>query len=409
MEYFLNAARQIDEYHALANHKTGLPVMLTGLSHIHKAHFLAALSEEDGFNPPLIVLCDTEGECVRMCGDINTMTGKETALVYPAKDLMLGEVDASSREYEYKRLGVLYRMCEGTAGIVCATPEAAAQLTIPQETLLSRSITVKNSDTINLQDMINSLLALGYSRCDQIEGVSQFSVRGSIFDIYPVNFPLPVRIELWDEDVDNISTFDIETQRRIDTIKKITIAPAAEILFENNRVFSDRLTTFSAKIRGKHADSVKKRIAADIEKLENGILPDCDKYIPLCYNEETSLFDYGRNIIICENSACTESFKSAAAQHSEDLKMLFEDGILCKSLDRYMLTKAEYQARAEEMTLAYLDNFMRGHDIRLSKLLTVSAGQVAPWSGEYKYLLEELKAYMRDNFSVIVFAGTEKG
>ncbi len=409
MEYFLNAARLIDEYHAGADHNGGLPVMLTGLSHIHKAHFLAALSEENNFASPLIVLCDTEGECVRMCADINTMTGSETALVYPAKDLMLGEVDSSSREYEHKRLGVLYRMCEGSCKVVCSTPEAAAQLTIPSETLLDRSVTIKNDDTIDLQDLISKLLAMGYSRCDQIEGVSQFSVRGSIFDVYPVNFPLPVRIELWDEDVDSISTFDLETQRRIDVIKKITIAPAMEVLFGSNTEFSDKLTAFSSKIKGKHADGVKKRIAADIEKLENGILPDCDRYIPLCYSKESCLFDYGKRVIVCENSACSESFKAAAAQHSEDIKMLFEDGVLCKGLDRYMLTKAEYSARLEDMVFAYFDNFMRGHDIRLSRLLTVSAGQVAPWSGEYKYLLEELKAYMKDSYSVIVFAGTEKG
>lgn len=409
MEYFLNAARRVDEYNVLAEHKSGLPVMLTGLSHIHKAHFLAALSGEEDFISPLIVLCDTEGECVRMCNDINTMTGKETALLYPAKDLMLGEVDSSSKEYEYKRLGVLYNMLCGNGAIVCASPEGASQLTIPSGVLISRSITVKSGESINLSETVQKLLALGYSRCDQIEGVSQFSVRGSIFDIYPVNFPSPIRIELWDEDVDSISTFDIDSQRRIDTIKKITVAPASEILFENEQVFTDRLRAFSSKIRGKKADEVKKRILSDTEKIENGITPDSDKYIPLCYDSPSTLFDYGKRIIVCENTACTESFKSAFAQHTEDLKMLTEEGILCKGLDRYMLTKAEYAAVIEEKVHAYFDNFMRGHDIKLSRLMTVSAGQVAPWSGEYKFLSEELKAYMKENYSVIVFAGTEKG
>ena len=201
-----------------------------------------------------------------MCNDVNTMTGSETAFVYPAKDLMLGQVDSASREYEHKRLGVLYGMCSGSAKIVCATPEAASQLTIPDDVLLSRSITINNDDTVNLQELAEKLISLGYSRCDQIEGVSQFSVRGAIFDVYPVNFPAPVRIELWDDTVDSISAFDIESQRRIDTIKKITIAPAMEILFESNGAFSDKLTAFSAKIRGKHADSVKKRLAADIHR-----------------------------------------------------------------------------------------------------------------------------------------------
>ncbi len=409
MDYFLNAARRVDEYHAVAEHKNGLPVMLTGLSHIHKAHFLAALSEEDSFVPPLIVLCETEGECARMCADINTMTGNETAYVYPAKDLLLGAVDSASREYEHRRLGVLYGMCEGRCKIACATPEAASQLTIPEDVLLSRSVTITNNDTVNLQELVEKLITLGYSRCDQIEGISQFSVRGAIFDVYPVNFPSPIRIELWDDTVDSISTFDVESQRRIDTIKKITIAPAMEILFESYGAFSDKLTEFSKKIRGKNADSVKKRIQADIEKLENGIFPDSDKYIPLCYEKESCLFDYGKRVIICEHSACNDYFRAAFKQHTEDIKMLLEGGALCKGLDRYMLTKTEYAERTEEMVIAYFDNFMRGHDIKLSKLLNISAGQVAPWSGEYRYLADELKAYLRENYSVIVFAGTEKG
>ena len=50
--------------------------MVTGLSHIHKAHFLAALSMEPDFTAPLTVICDTEGEGARLCVDINTMTGE---------------------------------------------------------------------------------------------------------------------------------------------------------------------------------------------------------------------------------------------------------------------------------------------------------------------------------------------
>ncbi len=409
MEYFLNTARQLSEYRAVASNTSGLPVMVTGLSHIHKAHILAALAMEEATAFPLIVISDTEGEGVRLSTDINTMTGEETAFCYPAKDLTLGEVDSVSKEYEHKRIGILSRMLSGDAKIVCATAEAASQLTIPKNILLKRTITLKSGDSISLNDITAELTDLGYTRCDQIEGVSQFSLRGAILDIYPVNFPLPVRIELWGDDIDSISTFDIESQRRIDTVKSISIAPALEIVFKNNLQASERLTSFLSKVRGKKSDEVKTRIRADIEKAESGIsLSDTDRYMPLCYEEEATLFSYGEKIIVCEHSACAESFKAASAQHGEDLKMLFEDGILCKGLDRYMLTRAEYSSLIEERTWAYLDNFMRGGDIRLSKLMSVSAGQVAPWSGEYKYLFEELKNYLNNNYSVIVMAGTEK-
>ncbi|MCM1335420.1 MAG: transcription-repair coupling factor [Bacteroides sp.] len=409
MEYFFNTARQLPEYRAVAAARGGLPVMVTGLSHIHKAHFLAALSREEGFSAPLLVLCDTEGECARLCADINVMSGGETAVVYPAKDLMLGEVDSASREYVLKRLGVLYRMAAGNIPIVCATPEAAVQLTVPRDALLRRSVSIRTGDTLSLTALAEKLTALGYDRFDQIEGVAQFSVRGSIFDVYPVNFPAPIRIEMFDDTVDSISTFDLETQRRIDTVKAVAAAPATELLFEDNAAFARALTDFSAKVRGKNAPSVKARLAADIEKLDSGITPDGDRYLPLCFEKEATVFDYAAGVIVCENSACNDSLKSALAQHREDLKMLFEEGVLAKGLDRYLLTKAEYDERLEGRVRAYFDNFMRGHELRLSALMTVSAGQVAPWSGEYRYLLEELRSYMAGGYSVIVLAGTEKG
>lgn len=409
MEYFLNTARQLPEYRAAAGHRGGLPLMITGLSHIHKAHFLAALSQEDGYNLPLIVICDTEGEGARLCVDINTMTGEETALCYPAKDLILGDVDAVSREYEHKRIGILSRMLTGSAKIVCASPEAASQLTIPAEKLKASTITIKTGDSISLPEITAALAQNGYTRCDQIEGTSQFSLRGAILDIFPVNFGVPVRIELWGDEVDSISVFDLETQRRIDTLKQISAAPALEVLFGEGE-FEQKLTALLPKIRGKKAAEIKAHIAADIERVKGGAeAANPDRYLPVCYDREATLFDYADNIIVCENSACSESLKAAAAQHAEDIKMLFEDGILCKGLDRYMLTRSEYADRIESGVSAYFDNFMRGSDIRLSQLLSISAGQVAPWSGEYKVLLEELKNYISNNYSVIVMAGTEKG
>lgn len=409
MEYFLNTARQIAEYRSAVSAVSGMPVMVTGLSHIHKAHFLAALSLEQGYRTPLVVICDSEGEGARLCADINTMTGEETAFSFPAKDIVLGDVDAVSREYEHRRIGILSRMLAGTARIVCATPEAASQITIPRRIISKRTVTISTGDSISLEGITAALIEAGYSRCDQIEGVSQFSVRGAILDVYPVNFGVPVRIELWGGDVDSISVFDLESQRRIDTIKRIDIAPALETLFLDNEQIVGKLEALLPKIRGKKAEEVRKRIRDDIERVSGGAAcVNTDRYLPLCYDEEETLFDYTENVIICENTSCNESFKAAYSQYSEDIKLLFEEGVLCKGLDRYMLSHSEYRAAAEKRVSAYFDNFMRGGDLRLAKLLSVSAGQVAPWSGEYRYLLDELKNYLGENFSVIVMAGTEK-
>ena len=61
----------------------------------------------------------------------------------------------------------------------------------------------------------------GYSRCEQVEGQSQFSIRGAIVDIFPVQSALPVRIEMWGDEIDSISYFDIESQRRGESLEEI--------------------------------------------------------------------------------------------------------------------------------------------------------------------------------------------
>lgn len=409
MEYFRTVAGNLSEYRQLVDEikKHTLPSMMTGLSHIHKAHFLSALAYEN-IPSPILVLADSESEGSRLCEDINSMCGEEKCLLYPAKDLTLGNVEVVSREYEYRRINVLYKLATGQINMVIAAPDGAGQLTIPKKVLLDRTITIKPGDEIPQQKLISALLAAGFSRCDQIEGVSQFSVRGAIVDIYPINFSTPVRIEMWGDTVDTISTFDIETQRRVDTIKQIEIAPAMETLFESSDILAEKIDSLSSAVRGKNAEQVKRMLNKDFAKLKSGVTINPDKYFPLCYEEEASLFDYTESIIICEYTNCNENYRAAANQHSEDLKLLFEDGELCKGLDRYILTKNEYSEAVNKKAAAYFEQFLRGGDLSLGKLMNIEAIRLSPWSGEFKVLCEELTDFVNRGYSVIVFAGTEK-
>ena len=410
MNFFLSVAGQIPEYRNLARHiKAGvsdlLPVLVTGLSHVHKAHFLAALSLEEGVGFPILALAETESEAMRLCEDINTFTGaSDTASVYPAKDLNLSGFETGSREYEHRRLNVLSNILSGKIKIVLATPEAAGQFTIPPETLLERTVTIKQGGEMSLGVLAEKLTDMGFSRCDMIEGVSQFSVRGDIFDVFPPNSELPIRIEFWGDAADNISFFDRETQRRVETIPEISIAPSLEILY-NNAELAERIGLMLKRSRVLD----KSGFLDDKERLENGAAPkNPDKYLPFVYEKCHSLFDYAQNCIILENVNCAESYRAASLRHEEDLKLLFESGSLCRGLDKYMLSRVEFKEVSLGKTRAYFDTFMRGGDLRLSEVLSVRGTQLSSWSGEYKTLCSELGDYISKGFAVSVFAGTEK-
>lgn len=130
MNFFIKAAEKNKEYQQLRgylNQHNPLPALVTGLSHIHKAHFIAALLSDQQL-APVLVIAESEGEAQRLCLDVNAMCGEQKALLYPARELALGNYEAASREYEHKRIYALNAMLNGACGCVICSPEAAGQL-----------------------------------------------------------------------------------------------------------------------------------------------------------------------------------------------------------------------------------------------------------------------------------------
>src|SRR5699024_11143775 len=87
---------------------------------------------------------------------------------------------------------------------------------------------------IELDSLVDTLTLGGYERVNMVEGVGQFSLRGGIIDIFPPDSENPYRIELFDEEVDSIRSFDIVTQRSIQVIDSVTIIPVKDILITEN-------------------------------------------------------------------------------------------------------------------------------------------------------------------------------
>ncbi len=412
MNFFVNAARQNPDFVRLQKYlgdpSNTLPALVTGVSHIHKAHFIAALVSSD---TPALVVAESEGEAQKLCTDINMMLGENAALLYPEKEFVLADAEAASREYEHKRIFALNALLnEGCKAVICSAA-AAAQLTIPPEELKRRTVTLSDEDEIALEELTARLIAAGYARADMIEGAGQFSVRGGIVDVFPPSSSAPYRIELWGDSIDSMAEFDIETQRRTGSLDRIAVSPARETLFDNAEELCGRIEALAGKLRGKKAEDIKTRLADDVKKLRGGMeLYSADRFFPLCYEEEATVFDYVQRVFVCENTAVRESFRGAALQHAEDLKILVDEARICKGLDRFMLTKSELYSVLDGRTRVYFDSFMRGGGLELGTMINVhGAVQTGTWSGEYKILEDELKNFLEKKMCCFIFAGTEKG
>ena len=410
MNIFYEMASRLGFYKDVKNCllKGFTPCAVTGVSNIHKAQTAMALSRLS----PCLVICDDEASAIRMTGDINEMAGEQLACVFPAKDLNFAYMEGVSREYEHKRLEALSLITQGKCKIIAASMEACLQGTIPQDKLKEFSFEIKTGGELSLEELTSKLLAGGYTRTDQVEGQAQFSVRGSIADIFPVQESRPVRIELWGDEVDSISYFDPESQRRTDPIDEITVFPALEIIFPDTDDLVTKLEALSKSVRGSRTDKIRTNISRDIETAQSGItLTNLDKYYTVCYDKLTTVFDYFESgvCLVSEYTNCIEKGKAALAQLSEDMKLLYEDGILFRKLEGFYLDIPQAELKITQMKSVFLDSFMRSNNgVKFKKLINTDCRQTAAWGGNIINLEEELKNLCSQGYCTVVLAGSEK-
>lgn len=408
MKLFRNFFSELSGYRSIreAIDKKISPVSVTGLSHIHRANLVYALTD-DKIN---IVITGSESEARRICDDINMMSGVETAVLFPSKELIFTPVDTANHEYEYMRISALSKTLKRSSGIICASIEAVMQPTIPPDILISSGMEITIGQEINTTDFIKKLIINGYQRCEKVEGASQFSVRGSIIDIFPVQSEKPVRIELWGDEIDTISYFETDTQRRTENLESIEIPPASEILYDNNEL-AVKIEDLIQKIRGKRADAVREHLGADINRLIAGEIPaHSQKYYPLIYNTPATVFDYvDGTVFLSDYSSIMDNASGITIRHNEDVKILLEDGQLCKGLDGHILEFPQITELAEKYVCLYMSNFMQsGERIDFRRLVGFEAMQTAVWSGEMKQLTEDLQDFVKRDYRIILCAGSKK-
>mgnify|MGYP000324933712 FL=1 len=412
MKQFLTLMDGMVEYRQMkeALQQGRVPVSVSGVSASHKTHIIASLAAQ--LEKPALVIVPDESTAIRFTADLSVLLG-ERVLHFPARDYVLLDVDGASGEFEHQRLGVLSELLQGTARVVVASAESACERTIPKETLKDSILTIDMDGSYDQKQVVKKLVAMGYQYRDQVEGICQFARRGGILDIFPPDRSEPVRIEFWDDEIDTMSTFQVDTQRRQDSIEQVTIPPAREVLYQSPQKLADLLRQQMAAQKGKAGVQVKEHLQRDIERLEGGLNPvSIDRYLPILYQPQT-IFDYFEAdalAFLCEPVSCKENFANAMAQHHEDVKMLMEQGILFRGCSVYYDDFTELCRKFCRCQSVMMDTFTRSlSDVPVRELVQLSASQLSTWSGEYAILKDDIEDYMKTGFCCVIFAGTPRG
>ena len=204
-----------------------------GVTGVQKSALLAA-AYQSGTKPIVIITNNYESvEYLRM--DLLTLIPDAVILELPVLDIVTFTAAAKGVELAARQMDVLGRMVRGEKVIILATAEAAIQKVLPKEDFENSRITIKSGTETVREKLIDSLVKFGYERVDQVEGLGQFSARGGIVDIFPITMKVPIRLELYGDEVDSLREFDIITQRSIGNIEEVDILALAEVASSNKR------------------------------------------------------------------------------------------------------------------------------------------------------------------------------
>ena len=219
----------------------------------------------------------------------------EKPVVLLSREWKLRPGAISSRDWERSRLAALYALAQGTVKTVVTTADALMARTMPPELMTSLAVTLEIGGRVDLKALADRLLSAGYVRCEQVEGVGQFALRGGILDVFPAGDTQPIRAEFWGDDVDSLGRFDPLTQRRSEPVSSVTILPVREALPTLAEGGIDGLCAALRKLAGRKAttDKLEKTLLSDADALaELRYLPAADRYLPQIYPELATAFSW---------------------------------------------------------------------------------------------------------------------
>ena len=417
MKPLLSALNDIPEYRSLlaAIDNGACPAAFSGLSAVHRAHFAAGIRQE--LNRPVVVVCADEGEAERMARDLAALSGEEVRTL-SAREFTFHNAAVVSRQYEHRRLSTLRALAAGECPLLVCTVESILQRTIPKTLLTQAAQVVRMGERHDLGELAGTLAAAGYTRCEQVEGVGQFALRGGILDFFSPAHPKPVRVEFFGDEIDAMGLFDPDTQRRIENLGAAEILPAAEVLpqftpggYGGLLEGLDRLISQAKRRKG--SETLVQTLEEDRERLAaSTAFPAMDRYIALIYPVMATAADYFPEdavVVLSESPRVAERGKSYLWQLGEDAKALMERGELAGELADFARTFEELTEVLADWPVCYLDAFTSSrYPQRPRTLLNLLTKQLPSYGASLETAVSDLAHYVSDGFRTVVLVSSEQ-
>lgn len=431
-EIFANPLTELAEYTDMRQdlERGRGPIQICGVTDSQKVHVMHVLSEKI---PWKLVVTHDDTRARELFEDFSYFC-KNTWL-YPARDLLFYSSDIHGNLLTRQRMQVFRHLMEDEGGIVVTTVDGLMDHLLPLSMLRERCLHVEAGSVLDVDHMKEILTDMGYERMGQVDGMGQFSIRGGIIDIYPLTEELPVRIELWDDEVDSIRSFDPESQRSVTQMDTICIYPAAEMLLTPGileeglaRIEADgkkQERTFRDQKKAEEAHRIRQTVNEICESLREGFaIQNLDGYIRYFCKDTVSFLGYmeeagrlaaeqeadgsgGLAVFLDEPQRLKEKAETVETEFRESMTHRLEMGYLLPGQTDLLFSAKTVLASAETGQCAFmtgLDQRLPGMTVR--KKYSITGKNVNSYQNSFEILKKDLTRWKKEGYRVILLSAS---
>lgn len=395
----------------------GRTVLISGCIDTQKVHISSAIAS--GYKYMLIVTSD-EAKARKMCDDASFFN--KEAIYYPAKDAIFYSADVHGNQITGERLRCISRIInhsstgEGVLTVV-TTMDGIADRLIPVERFKEAVITLDYSSEIDTERLAKKLVSMGFVRTGMVENKGEFAIRGGIIDIFSYTDEAPVRIELWDTEVDSIRMFDVESQRSIERLQSYSIFPATEYIFTEDELKNglynikeecDRqLECFDYGKRKRTKEQIEagnnlNKLVADVERTGN-----YEKFTDTLVADTVGLAEYfpeeNTLVVLDEPNRLKECNELTLYEYNESMKNRLAAGYVLPSQTNKVKAMNEIISdlrNNKKLILTTLDYKPEGFEIDYSMYIT--ARSISSYNNSFEYLAKDLEKYKKNGYTTIL-------
>lgn len=415
----------------------GRTVMVSGCIDTQRIHFSSAIAKDYKFQ--LIVTSD-EGKARSIAEDAKFFN--KNVMYYPAKDVIFYNADIQGRQIAGERIRCVAAIIDklnksdiSDTGedkrrteedkteakeeplTIVTTIDGISDILVPIDRYKRAMIELKTGAIVDVDELSKNLTDMGFERFGMVEARGQFAIRGGIIDIFSYTDEAPVRIELWDDEVDSIRAFDVESQRSIENYKSYTIFPATEYLFTE-----DEIEKGIEKIRHETEEQLllfgidkKKRTPEQIEAGNHlrrmfddaSRTRDYSKFIYTFAERISSFAEYfpkGDTLIVVDEPArLKEHSDMTFYEYSESMKNRLAGGYVLPSQTHMFMNIEEAVLSMnghKQLLLTTLDYNPEFFGVDYS--MHIEARSISSYNNSFEYLADDISKYKRNRYAVLL-------